>query len=78
MHSSAILREARQLHSVGDRHDSLAGTTSSRSEALITSSGNIRHTEALLEALVATKMRLPSAARLSRWLICVSFTEMGL
>jgi hypothetical protein len=76
MHSSAILREARQLHSVSDCHDSLAGTTSSRSEALITSSDNIRHTAALLEALVVMKMRLFSGARSSRWLSI--FYEMGL
>jgi hypothetical protein len=30
MLSSALLREARQLHSVSNRHDSLAETTSSR------------------------------------------------
>ena len=60
MHSSAILREARQLRAVSDRLDSLAEQHPHASEALIIISGNVRHTAVLLEVLVATKMGLPS------------------
>jgi hypothetical protein len=60
MHSSAILREARQLPNVSDSLDSLAEQHPLVSEALITISGNIRHTAALLEVLVATKLGLTS------------------
>jgi hypothetical protein len=60
MHSSSILREARQLRNVSDRLDSLAEQHPLVSEGLITISGNVRHTAALLEVLVATKMGLLS------------------
>jgi hypothetical protein len=60
MHSSAILREARQLRNVSDSLDSLAEQHPLVSEALITISGNIRHTAVLLEVLVATKLALNS------------------
>jgi hypothetical protein len=60
MHSSAILREARQLRNVSDSLDSLAEQHPLVSEALITISGNIRHTAVLLEVLVATKLGLTS------------------
>jgi hypothetical protein len=60
MNSSAILREARQLHNVSDRLDSLAEQHPPVSEALITISGNIRHTAVLLEVLVAMKLGLTS------------------
>jgi len=57
MSSAAILFEAKQLHNVGDRLDSLAELHPVVSEALLVISGNIRQTAALLEVLVATKMR---------------------
>ena len=60
MHSSAILREARQLHNVSERLDSLAEQHPLVSDALITISGNIRHSAVLLEVLVATKLGLTS------------------
>jgi hypothetical protein len=60
IHSGAILRGARQLHNVSDRPDSLAEQHPLVSEALITISGNIRYTAALLEVLVATKLGLTS------------------
>jgi hypothetical protein len=56
MHSSAILREARQLRNVSERLDSLATQHPLVSEGLITISGNVRHTAALLEVLVAMKI----------------------
>jgi hypothetical protein len=58
MHSSAILREARQLRNVSDSLDSLAEQHPLVSEALIAIPGNIRHTAVLLEVLVATKLGL--------------------
>jgi hypothetical protein len=60
MPSTAILQEARKLHNVSDRLDSLAEQHPLVSEALITISGNVRGTAMLLEVLVATKMGLPS------------------
>jgi hypothetical protein len=60
MHSSAILREARQLHNVSERLDSLAEQNPLISEGLITIAGNVRHTAVLLEVLVSMKMGLPS------------------
>jgi hypothetical protein len=60
MHSSAILREARQLRNVSDSLDSLAEQHPLVSGALITISGNIRHTAVLLGVLVATKLGLTS------------------
>ena len=54
-----ILQEAQKLHGVSDRLDSLAEEHEQLpgvSEALITISGNVRHTAALLEVLVVTKM----------------------
>ena len=57
MSSTAILFEAKQLHHVGDRLDLLAEVLPVVSEALLAISGNIRQTAALLEILVATKMR---------------------
>jgi hypothetical protein len=60
MHASAILREARQLRNVSDSLDSLAEQHPLVSDALITISGNIRHTAVLLEVLVATKLGLIS------------------
>jgi hypothetical protein len=56
MPSTAILQEAQKLHSVSDRLDSLAEEHPVISEALITISGNVRHTAALLQVLVVTKM----------------------
>ena len=60
MPSDAILHEAQQLHNVSDRLDSLADEHPVISEALITISGNVRHTATLLEVLVVTKMEPPS------------------
>jgi hypothetical protein len=73
MHSSAIVREARQLHSLSDRLDSLAERHPLVSEAFITISGNIRYT-ALLEGLVVrdfahslvTRMRCLTLVRRGR------------
>ena len=56
---SAILHEAQQLHDVNERLDTLADQHPLVSEALMTISGNVRHTATLLEVLVATKMELP-------------------
>jgi hypothetical protein len=56
MPSSAILREARQLHLVSERLDTLAENHPLFSEALATISGNIRQTAMLLEVLVLTRM----------------------
>jgi hypothetical protein len=53
---SAILREAQQLHNVRERLDTLGDQYPLVSEALITISGNVRHTAALLDVLVLTKM----------------------
>ena len=58
--SDAILHEAQQLHKVSDRLDSLADEHPAISEALITISGNVRHTATLLEVLVVAKMGPPS------------------
>ena len=60
MPSDAILHEAQQLHNVSDRLDLLADDHPLVSEALITISGNVRHTATLLEVLVVTKMGPPS------------------
>jgi hypothetical protein len=57
---SAILHEAQQLHDVSERLDTLADQHPLVSEALMTISGNVRHTATLLEVLVATKMGLLS------------------
>jgi hypothetical protein len=57
---SAILREAQQLHRVSERLATLADQHPLISEALITISGNVRHTAALLEVLVTAKMGLLS------------------
>ncbi len=56
MPPSAILHEAQQLHNVSARLASPADQHPPLSEALMTISGNVRHTAALLEVLVATKM----------------------
>jgi hypothetical protein len=58
--TNAILREARQLHSVSDRLDSLAERHPLVSEALNTISGNVRRTATLLEVLVMTRMGPPA------------------
>ncbi|HTD24439.1 MAG TPA: hypothetical protein VK738_17405 [Terriglobales bacterium] len=60
MHPKAILHEVQQLYGVSDRLDSLAEQHLPVSEALITVSGSVRNTAALLEVLVATKMPPPS------------------
>ncbi|MGC1300003.1 MAG: hypothetical protein WA869_33680 [Alloacidobacterium sp.] len=56
MPSNSILYEAQQLHNVSDRLDLLADEHPVISEALITISGNVRHTATLLEVLLVTKM----------------------
>jgi hypothetical protein len=56
MPSIEILHEARQLHGVSDRLDSLADEHPKVSETLIGISGSIRNTATLLEVLVATQM----------------------
>ena len=56
MHPSAILNEVQQLYNESDRLDLLAEQHPLVSEALITISGNVRHTATLLELVVATKM----------------------
>jgi hypothetical protein len=57
MSSTAILFEAKQLHSVDDRPDLLMELHPVLLEALLANSGNVRQTAALLEVLVAMKMR---------------------
>ncbi len=57
MPSSAILHEARKLHLVSDRLDTLAEEQRVVSDALITISRNVRHTATRLEVLVVAKMR---------------------
>ena len=56
MPSSAILHEAQKLHVISHRLDILAEEHPVVSDALITISGNVRHTATLLEVLVVTKM----------------------
>jgi hypothetical protein len=56
MPSIAILSEAKQLHQVSDRLDSLAEQHPLVSEAILRISGSIRSTATLLEVLVATRM----------------------
>jgi hypothetical protein len=56
MPSSAILHEAQKLHHVSDRLGALAEEHPVVSDALITISGNVRHTATLLEVLVVAKM----------------------
>ena len=56
MPSAAILHEAQTLHNVSDRLDALAGEHPALSEALVTISGNVRHTATLLEVLVVAKL----------------------
>jgi hypothetical protein len=56
MPSIEILHEARQLHGVSERLDSLANQHPLVSEALIGISGSVRNTATLLEVLVATKI----------------------
>jgi hypothetical protein len=55
MPSIEILHEARQLHGVSDRLDSLADQHPKVSETLIGIFGSIRNTATLLEVLVATQ-----------------------
>jgi hypothetical protein len=57
--TSAILREARQLHQVGERLATLAEKYPLIAEALLTISGNVRNTATLLEVLVITRMGSP-------------------
>jgi hypothetical protein len=54
--TTAILREARELHQVSERLATLAGNHPLVSEALLTISGNVRNTATLLEVLVVTRM----------------------
>jgi hypothetical protein len=56
MHPTAILHEVQQLYSVSDRLDTLAEQHPVVEEALITISGSVRNTAALLELLVAMKI----------------------
>jgi hypothetical protein len=56
MPSTAILKEAQKLHNVSDRLDALAEEHPVVSDALVTISGNVRHTATLLEVLVVTKL----------------------
>jgi hypothetical protein len=56
MHPSAILHEVQQLYKVSDRLNSLADQHPVVTEALITISGSVRNTAALLEVLVAMKI----------------------
>jgi len=63
MPSTAILREAHNLHEVSECLDQLASEheESSVSTALTTISGNVRHTATLLEVLVLTKLGPPES-----------------
>jgi hypothetical protein len=56
MPSTAILREAEKLRIVSENLGLLADQLPLLSEALITISGNVRNTAALLEVLVVTKL----------------------
>jgi hypothetical protein len=56
MHPSAILHEVQQLYNVSNRLNSLAEQHPLVTEALITISGSVRNTAALLEVLVAMKI----------------------
>jgi hypothetical protein len=56
MHPNAILREVQQLYNVSHRLESLAEQHPVVSDALITISGSIRNTAALLEVLIAMKI----------------------
>ncbi len=56
MPSNAILNEVQQLYRVSDRLNLLAEQHPHVSEALITISGSVRNTAALLEVVVAMKM----------------------
>jgi hypothetical protein len=78
MHSSAILREARQLRNVSDSLDSLAEQHPLVSGALITISGNIRHTAVLLGGASCDETGADLQTRSSRCMIYVSSTETGL
>jgi hypothetical protein len=62
MPSSAILHEAQKLHTVSERLEELAEENPVVCDALITISGNVRHTAALLEVLVVTKLGSPGLA----------------
>ena len=55
MNPSAILHEVQQLYNVSDRLDLLAEQHPLVSEALITISGSVRNTAALLEVVVRRK-----------------------
>ncbi len=59
MPSSAILHEAQKLHLISDRLGTLAEEHPVVFDALITISGNVRHTATLLEVLVLTKIGPP-------------------
>jgi len=56
MPANTILQEAQKLRDVSERLDSLTDDHPTVSEALITISGNVRHTAALLQVLFVTKM----------------------
>jgi hypothetical protein len=56
MYKSSILDEVQKLYRVSDRLDALAEEHPLLSEALVTISGNVRNTAALLEVLVAVKI----------------------
>jgi hypothetical protein len=57
--TTAILREARQLHQASERLATLAENHPLVSEALLTISGNVRNTATLLEVMVVTRMGPP-------------------
>jgi hypothetical protein len=56
MYKNSILAEVEKLYSVSDRLDVLAEEHPLVSEALVSISGNVRNTAALLEVLVAMKL----------------------
>jgi hypothetical protein len=62
MPPSAILRGAQQLHNVGERLDTLADQRPLASEALITISGNVRHTATLPERAGSAKCLIYSSS----------------
>jgi hypothetical protein len=77
MPPSAILRGAQQLHNVGERLDTLADQRPLASEALITISGNVRHTATLPEVLALTRMG-PVRAGSAKCLIYSSSVDTAL
>ena len=59
MHATEILEQAEKLREVSENLECLAEELAPVSKELSILSGNVRHSAALLEVLVAMKMGLP-------------------